>query len=423
MSTSSSRCKGNYQAWHIKFTHGSALCLTICLLAATPVMADYQNPAFNRGMGRMSHRDYDGAIIDFGEAIGFNDMNPKNYLMRGECFFYTHNNELAIEDFNKSLQYAPNDSEAYLWRGTAHANLGKDDFAIKDYEQAIRLDPKLADRFFSDQGNDRPTHPQGRVISRNGSAQIARGDRSYENKGLNQNAIRDYKQAMARVYPDRGDVETKLPRNKDDSSITSDSPKASMTLGNTFTSGQSDEGNRPLRHRRRMRDLQRNPGADMHTDPLNNADVSSDQSLSSARNERVVRSLDTDPNRGEFGPPPGTREFRGDPQKTIDNMNDAIKNDRTNPENFYKRAKAYQKLMNVGRAMTDYNDAIRWGPNESKYYLGRASLFNQLGKQSLVQADIERARRCNPDLPEKITFQGEPFPSAVQRSASVPDQN
>jgi tetratricopeptide (TPR) repeat protein len=345
-------------------------------------VANYQNPAFDRGMGAMAHRDYDGGIVDFGEAIGFNDTDPRNYLMRGQCFFHTKNYEYAIQDFNKSLEYAPNNYEAYLWRGTAHANLGKDDFAIKDYEQAIKLAPALADKFFNQPADDLVTHGRGRVISGTGRAQIVTGPGTYEDKGLNQNAIRSYKEAMSLVYPNRGNGA-----------------------------------------RQRLQALQNNPSADVHVDSMNNADVSSDVSLNARRNNRVVRSLDTDPNRGEFGPIPGTREFRGDVEQAVTRMNEAIKNDETNPENYFRRAKAYQKMMNVGRAMTDYNDAIRWGPNESKYYIGRASLFHQLGKSYLVQADIERARRCNPDLPEKITFQGEPFPPSVRRSASVPDQN
>ncbi len=176
---------------------------TIWLSTVTIALADYQNPAFDRGMAHMEHRDYDGAIIDFGEAIGFNDTNPKNFLMRGQCFFHTHDYELAIQDFNKSLEFAPKNSETYLWRGTTHANLGKDDFAIKDYERAIKLDPDLADRFFSQKEARIKIHQQGKAQFRNGRAQVVGSNRSYETKSTNENAIRDYEQAMTLVYPDR----------------------------------------------------------------------------------------------------------------------------------------------------------------------------------------------------------------------------
>lgn len=186
-----------------KMANYTSLFIGICLLTASPSLADYQNPAFERGMGCMSHRDYDGAIIEFGEAIGFNDTNSKNYLMRGQAFSHTHNYELAIQDFNKSLEFAPNNSETYLWRGTAQSKLGKDDLAIKDYEQAIRLDPKLADKFFSQPKTSTPGHLQARAISRNGQTYIVGDKRAYETRNLNDGAIRDYEQAMSLVYPDR----------------------------------------------------------------------------------------------------------------------------------------------------------------------------------------------------------------------------
>jgi tetratricopeptide (TPR) repeat protein len=379
-------------------------------MTASPAIAGYENPAFNRGMGAMSHRDYDGAVQYFGEAIGFNDTDPKNYLMRGKAFFSMNNWELAIQDFNKSIQYAPNDSEAYLWRGTAHANLGKDDFAVKDYEQAIKLDPKLADKFFAPGQENQATHSQGEVINRRGRRQIVQGNGTFETNAKNGNAIRDYKQAMARVYPGRAGEEHQAVNQGDDS------------VGDETAGSGGGGGQRPGA-RRRVQALQSNPSADMHTDPLNNADVSSDQSLRKRRNERVVNSLDTDPNRGEFGPVPGAMELHGNPQKVLANMNDAIANDKSNAQNFFRRAKAYQKLQNPTSAMTDYDEAIRLDPNQARFYVGRASLFHQLSKPALVQADIERARRCDPDLPDKIRFQGEPYPPAVQRSASIPDRN
>jgi tetratricopeptide (TPR) repeat protein len=377
-------------------------------MTASPAVAGYENPAFNRGMGCMSHRDYDGAVQYFGEAIGFNDTDPMNYLMRGKAFFSMNNWDLAIQDFNKSIQYAPNNSEAFLWRGTAHANLGKDDFAVKDYEQAIKLDPKLADRFFTPSHETEPKHQQGKVISRNGRRQIVAGKSEYETHQTNENAIRDYKQAMALVYPNGGAAGGGRQAGNQDVDSVSDEP---------------EHGSKRNGPRHRVQALQTNPGSDMHTDSLNNSDVSSDQSLRARRNERVVKSLETDPNRGEFGPIPGTLELRGDAQKVIANMNDAIANDKTNAQNYFRRAKAYQKLMNANSAMSDYNEAIRLDPNQSRYYIGRASLFHRLDKPALVQADVERARRCDPDLPEKITFPGELYPVAVQRSTSVPDRN
>jgi tetratricopeptide (TPR) repeat protein len=396
----------------------SVVALSLLLGGSMPALADYQNPAFERGMARMQHNDFDGAMDAFGEAIGLNDTNPKNYLMRGQCFFKLHNYAMAIQDFNKSLEYAPNDSQAYLWRGTAHANLGKDDFAVKDYEQAIRLDPSLANQFFSPQASDPETHGRGQILMRNGRSQIVGTQGNYENKGLNQNAIADYKQAMAILYPGRTNNAVADEHRNDQVASAAGANEAGLK----FEHGGQERNAEGSLHRR-MRAVQDNPSADSHVDSLNNSDVSSDASLKGRRNLRVVHSLDTDPNRGDFGPVPGSREFRGDPQKTINNMNEAIANDSSNPESYFKRAKAYQKVMNVGRALSDYDNAIQYGANQSKYYIGRASLFHQLDKPALVKADIERARRCDPDLPQNVSFQGDLFPASVRRAASVPDEN
>src|SRR5262249_30769710 len=157
--------------------------------------------------------------------------------------------------FNKSIQYAPNNSEAYLWRGTAHANLGKDDFAVKDYEQAIKLDPKLAEVFFSPGQDEQAKHQQGQVINRRGRRQIVAANGTFEANATNENAVRDYKQAMARVYPGRA----------------GGGEHQAVNQGNDSVGDETSGGRARLGAGHRVQALQSNPSADMHTDSLNNA--------------------------------------------------------------------------------------------------------------------------------------------------------
>jgi len=157
-----------------------------------PALADYQNPAFNKGKQKMAAGDFDGAVNSFGEAIGMNDTEPKGYLMRGQCFFKLQNYKLAIQDMDKALQLAPNKVRALLVRGSCKANLGQDDEAVADYMAAIKLEPDLGTRYFKNGGQNVEARPRGKQKS---------ADSTDGHADLRLHAIEDYKKAMNIVYP------------------------------------------------------------------------------------------------------------------------------------------------------------------------------------------------------------------------------
>jgi tetratricopeptide (TPR) repeat protein len=99
--------------------------------------------AFDRGVAEMTHRDYDGAISSFTEALGFNLNNSSAYFKRGQCYYYQKKYQEALSDFEYMLKASPKDTQALLWAGTAHAKLGHERQAIDLYVQAMRSDPQL----------------------------------------------------------------------------------------------------------------------------------------------------------------------------------------------------------------------------------------------------------------------------------------
>jgi tetratricopeptide (TPR) repeat protein len=102
----------------------------------------------------MNRGDYDGAIITFGEAIGFDMTNMRAYMKRGQCFYKLKNYEESIKDFSHIIENEPHNSNAYLWRGTANSKLGDHDATVRDYLAAIRLDPQLAKQYQENGGAD-----------------------------------------------------------------------------------------------------------------------------------------------------------------------------------------------------------------------------------------------------------------------------
>lgn len=106
-----------------------------------------QLPLMERGEAEMAHRDYDGAINSFTEAVGFNMNNTAAYFKRGQCYFYQKKYAEALSDFDYMLKAHPRDSQALLWSGTAHAKLGHDHQAIELYVQAMRADPQLVAQY------------------------------------------------------------------------------------------------------------------------------------------------------------------------------------------------------------------------------------------------------------------------------------
>jgi tetratricopeptide (TPR) repeat protein len=328
------------------------------LLLSEKSSADEYNPAFARGLAHLAHRDYDDAIIDFNEAIGYDDRNPKVYFKRGQCFFNLNNYNLAIKDFDEAIKQNPDNSDFFLYRGTAYAKSGEDDQAIRDYVQAIRLDPKLIQAYKQEHrqaagapAGNRRRQQGGQALLDSSQNDIMSGPERLNNKDVkNKGAVEDYRIAM------------KLAAQNDAA---------------YFNSGTAYSGiTKPEDALKR-----RQPASDAG-DGQASLNPSKDNALVQDVVDMKVEK----------------------PEQAIKDLSATIELEPTNDAIYYKRARAYQQLKQADKALRDFSEAIGFNPL-AKYYLARAYLYHQIGKSGLAQEDIQNARSVDATLPEHITFE------------------
>jgi len=323
-------------------TIGSAAMVvaTLIPLLAAPNYG-YSSPAYDRGCAEMSRHDWDGAIISFGETIGF-DMNNKDaYFRRGQCFYHLNNYKDALTDFSHLLEMAPRDVNAHLWRGTVHSKMGQDEAAVKDYLAAIRLDPTLAQKY--DAGNG------------DAAAQTAADAPGAPASG----SVANYARAMT-LYHEEG-------RNNKVPGGIGVLPPAGESGETVHSSGGSIDTSGAVKRVK----IEKNPAAKFTT----------------------------------FNPPSGSQSSNLSPSAMrVEELDDAIRMEPTNWQLFYKRGRAYRAEGNDDRALADFTEAVRLNPEDWRSFMERARIYNAHNEPDLRDIDIKHARNANPRLPRRIKF-------------------
>jgi len=109
---------------------------------------------FNRGVALWNDKNYDEAILVFGQVI---ELHPGGstesaaHCYRGDAWAAKKEHDRANQDFDEAIRLDPKYALAIHRRGRALAAKKEYDRAIRDYDEAIRLDDRFA-FFFDDRG-------------------------------------------------------------------------------------------------------------------------------------------------------------------------------------------------------------------------------------------------------------------------------
>lgn len=176
---------------------------------------DNQNATLylTRGLAYYMRHEYAPAIKDLTAALYLEPQNLDALLTRGNAYLQQGETKEAIHDYDEYINIAPDHHEApYARRAAAHASLGHMEQAIGNYSQAIEHATDPAKLYFSratlryNNADYKGTLDDCTAAIDNGyrgpDVYAARGS-AYAQLGLNQEAIRDYSQA---IELDRRDV-------------------------------------------------------------------------------------------------------------------------------------------------------------------------------------------------------------------------
>jgi tetratricopeptide (TPR) repeat protein len=349
--------------WHLGFLTALTFAVVSNYSFSLPSFADYTNPAFDKGVRQMSHRNFDDAILSFNEAIGTAATDSLAYFRRGQCFYFLQNFKLALSDFTQAINNNPKKSEYYLWRGTAHAKLGQDDFAIRDYERAINLDPQLKEAYAKGGGEQQHGGPanEGRLALRK------RGER-----GANERRGPEYNVELSEIFVTRPRFKT--PEGEGNNAI-KDYKEAMRRVGHAttafFNTGTIYSGLSEPEHE--------------VSNPSSAAQVAADMEQTT-KDGKPFYSLKN-------------------PRKVLKDYVAAIDVEPNKAANYFQRARAYWQLGDRTNALRDFNRALDLDTWKAEYYLARAYFYYQDANMALAQDDLKRAQDLDPALPRIISFQ------------------
>jgi tetratricopeptide (TPR) repeat protein len=341
------------------------------MIGTQPVLADYTNPSFDRGVDQMHHRNFDDAILSFNEAIGTSETDSRAYFRRAQCFYFLQNFPLAIADFTQAVTNSPDNPHYYVWRGTAYAKTGQDDLAIRDYEKAINLNPHLKEAFERSLNQPDPTE----TVTSTSTTTTATG--------------KTIKTQKIAVQPAFGGME-----------------ESDVFMTKHFRSPAGESNNAVRDYREAMRRARHSTTAYFNAGTVYSGIADPEKNVTDAsRAARVPEDVIVEDHNGT--PFYSLKNARSQFAESID----AINVEPNRPENYYKRARAREQLGDKDRALADLNRAIDLFPDNVEFYLARAFLYHQQNRESLAADDIKRAQAMDLTLPREISF--EPTPPAA----------
>ncbi|MES2605781.1 MAG: tetratricopeptide repeat protein [Pseudomonadota bacterium] len=105
---------------------------------------DHAATLVNRGILLAAHESYQDALNDYNKAMTLRPELAEPYVGRGNLWFLAGRFDTAIDDYNKALDLMLGRSHLALFnRGLAYEKAGKAQEAIADYRQALALQPEF----------------------------------------------------------------------------------------------------------------------------------------------------------------------------------------------------------------------------------------------------------------------------------------
>jgi tetratricopeptide (TPR) repeat protein len=98
-----------------------------------------------RGLARTALKDYDGAILDYTQAIHL-EPSSKRHALRAWVHLFREAPRQALRDFDQAIKLDQHNGDAYAGRGYAQVRLGHVSEALADADTALRHATQPADQ-------------------------------------------------------------------------------------------------------------------------------------------------------------------------------------------------------------------------------------------------------------------------------------
>ncbi len=335
------------------------------------------------------------AIDDFTQALIAVPTHLAARFERGKVHFSNRDFERAVKDFTRLLDLRPFDALAYAWKGRSLAAQGMHEAALVDFQKAREMDPKMVEPIlFQAETNflignlDKALADVNQLLMTQASS-----PEIYVLRGRIQSARNQYPAAKAdfdrAIRMEIGFVQAYVYRGV--TSLALGQKAAAMAdFDEAIQRGTRDA----LAYRER---------AQLH---LDNREFEPVLALYAQAIKLDSTSVETYIDRGRY-----YQRFNRHDQ-ALQDFERAIQLGGTlTPEIYLLRGKSHAALQHENEALIDFTRVIRNWPDSADAYCARGMLYQQMGKLSQAQEDLEFARKIDPTnakifFSQGVLFQG-----------------
>ncbi|MGP0093382.1 MAG: tetratricopeptide repeat protein [Xanthobacteraceae bacterium] len=354
--------------------------------------ADAAGVIHNRARAYFAKQDWDRAIADLGEVLGFNPNGGGTFGTRGVAYFNKGDWDRAITDLSEAIRLNPRDANAFSWRGKAYTNKRDWDRAFADLGEALRLNP-----------ND------GGTFGARGVAYFTKGDWDRAIADLSEAIRLNPKDANAfswrgKAYTNKQDWDRAF---ADFGEALRMNPSDGGTFGARgvayFTKGDWDRAITDLSEAIRL-----NP-KDANAFSWRGKAYTSKQDWDRAFAD-FGEALRMNPNDGGTFGARGVAYFtKGDWDRAITDLSEAIRLNPKDADAFSWRGRAYTSKQDWNRAFADLGEALRLNPNDGGTLGARGVAYFTKGDWDRAITDLGEAIRLNPKDANAFSWRGKAY--------------